>query len=127
LRGPDDELVVDGLTRLRDGDDPDAGITQERAVGGGDFASARIPGIQVTQLDAQDRALQAIHPAVPPDDGVLVFLAGPTMVAHLAHSIRQLVVGGDHRPGVTAGPQVLSRVEAEASGVAGGAGPLAAA
>ena len=49
------------------------------------------------------------------------------MVAHLAHSVRQLVVRGDHRTGITAGPQVLSRVEAEASGVAGGAGPLAAA
>ena len=114
----DDELVVHGLTRVGNGNRGHVDITEKRAVGASNLAAPLVPAVQPAELDPQDGALQPIHPAVPADEGMLV-LADPPMIPHLANARRDFGIRRDDGPGIPAGPQVLTGIEAETSGIGG--------
>jgi hypothetical protein len=75
------------------------------------------------QFGSKDRALNCIHPAVSADEFVLVFAASP-VISCLAHSTREVNIGGDKRSGVAARPKAFGRIEAEASNVTNRSRPL---
>src|ERR1700752_2846550 len=68
----------------------------------------------MAQLDAQNSPLNSIHPAVPPNHGVVV-LTNLTMIAKNSNLRIQLGIGTNHRSAFTKGAKVLARVKAETS------------
>ena len=60
------------------------------------------PCVQVFQLDAQNRALNPVHPAIPADH-IMVILARLTVITIHGHAVLQIRVVGDDRAGLTAG------------------------
>src|SRR5512139_2869134 len=55
----------------------------------------------------------------------MVVFAALAMISQHPHGLRKLIVAGHHGAGIAESAQVLSRVEAEASGDAHAAGPSA--
>ena len=84
-------------------------------------APGGVAAVQELELDAKDRALDAVHAAVPAHHRVVVF-AGLAVVPEHADLRGQFrVIGGD-RAGLAEGAEVLAGIEAEAAGHTEGAG-----
>ena len=95
-------------------------------VGVGDAPARGVPAVEVRELDAEDRALHAVHAVVEAVADVVV-LAGLAPVAERAHGLGvRGVVGGD-AAALAGGAEVLAGVEAEGGDVAPGAGAAAVA
>ena len=109
--------MIDGFAPQRDGNRNGARAGQQLFIAGSDLPPPCVPCVQVSKLDPQDCTLQAVHPAVPPDEGMLVLLSGPAVIASLSHAVREIRIRGDDGSGVAACPQVLARVEAETAGL----------
>lgn len=69
---------------------------------------------QMSQFDLQNRGLNAVHPAVPSDHGVMVF-ANLAMIPKNFHSLVQVAVIGNDRARFPEGPKVFPRVKTKAS------------
>ena len=98
----------------------DRAVVQEAVVEGGTGASGLGPALQVPELHAEDRALQALHPIIEPLQVVMVLLLGAPVAEHAEDAV---VFGGarGHGPALAVGAEVLAGVEAEAGEVAEGA------
>ena len=80
-------------------------------------ATRRVPGVEVGQLDPQQRRLQPVQPLVVADHDVLA-LAALAEMAQLPDTSRELSVVGTHRAPVAERAEVLARVERERRRVA---------
>src|SRR5262245_23385073 len=80
-------------------------------------AAGGVPALDVLELDGEDGCLDRVESAVEPDLEVLVATLS-SVGPQAAHPRRQRIVPGDHQPGVSDGPEVLGRVEAQTGEVA---------
>jgi len=71
-RHPDRVAVEDVAPAARDLRRDDVATGEELVVPGGDRLPARVPFIQVAELDAEDRGLDLVEPRVVADDRVVV-------------------------------------------------------
>src|SRR5690242_2921069 len=76
-----------------------------------------ISSFETPQFDAQNGCLDAVHPAVPPDHGVVI-LADLTMVPKRPDLFLQPGVISYHRTSLAECAKILSGVKAETSGLA---------
>jgi hypothetical protein len=108
----DDEQVVDvpALFIARRRRDRQAG--EMLPIGVGKVAPARVPGIQMGELDSQDRSLDGVKPVVQGQRDVLV-LDPLTVIAKLTHGAVHLARVGDQHAAIAEGAQILGGVEAE--------------
>src|SRR6185503_16027908 len=115
-RRSDDVEVIDRVARrgfVGKGDRP--GLAQrreQRVVALGGRAPLRGPRIQVAKLDAEERGLQRIEPAVVAFELMVVLLRLSVVTDH-ADVFRDGFIVGGHRTRFTAGAEVLARVKAE--------------
>src|ERR1700694_1523675 len=90
----------------------------------GEKLPARIPLVEMRQLDTQDRRLDRVEPTVERQVDVLI-LHTRTVVAQDAHAFGHLFGLGDEDPAVPVGAEGLRRVKAEGGTDAEAAGPPA--
>ena len=81
------------------------------------------PGLQVGKLDLEDGCLQGIQPAVEAGELMPVSLLRAMQADHAAPS-GQIGIVGQQRSPVSAGAQMLGRIEAETTDIAQGPGAL---
>src|SRR2546421_12523513 len=86
-------------------------------------AAARVPGVEITQLDSQHRRLHGIETRVVADLGVYVF-RGLTVVTQAAQARGELRVVGSQGAAVAERAEILGRIKAEAADRANTAGSL---
>ena len=79
-------------------------------------APQRVSTFKVLKFDAEDSSLDTIHPAVPSDHGVVIF-ADLTVISKNADFFLQFKVVCHDRAGFAKRAQILTGIEAEASGV----------
>ena len=72
---------------------------------------------KVPQFDAQNRSLYSVHPGVPADHRVVIF-ANLSVVPKDPYLLLQLMVAGHNCTRLSECAEILSGVEAEATGVA---------
>src|SRR5678816_1955227 len=72
------------------------------------------PCREMLELDAQDRSLEAIHPTIPADYRVIVFLCLAVIAEH-SHLVFQFKIVGNACPRLAASPQVFARIQAKTS------------
>ena len=89
------------------------------------LARASVHGFEMAQLDAQDRALDAVHAVVEALQDVVVALFLAPVAQHADRSWHVLVVVGDDDAALAVGAEVLAGIEAEAAGHADAAGAAA--
>jgi hypothetical protein len=102
-------------------DDRSCGVGEELIVSQGELPPLLVPLCQVAKLHAQEPRLDGVEPAVVALEIVEILRRLPVVAQHLATPRHRVVIGGD-RPRLAAGPQILSRIEAECRGTAQGAG-----
>ncbi len=90
---------------------------QRRGIGGGVRGPLCVPPSEVRQLRAQDRGLKSVEPRIEALHHMVILPLLPE-VAQKAQALGQIGSSGDHHPAVAGCPEVLGRVEAEASRVA---------
>ena len=87
----------------------DIAYTAQKFVVASSNRTARLrPSLQMRQLDVQNRALQAVHPAV---DAFHHMLALAAVTSERRHPIGQSLVIGHGAAGIAVSSQVLSRIE----------------
>ena len=105
---------------VRSGLDQSGGM-KECVIAPGDGAAGMIPAVDVLELDAENRALEAVHAGVPADFVVVVAAAHAVLAQHPG-TLGQLVgVGCDHA-GVARRAQILGGIKAEGGRIAEAAG-----
>lgn len=87
-------------------------------------ASQLIASLQIAQLNPQNRALNAIHAAVPADYRVMIFPSLPMIPKHTDLGLQLVVVSHD-RASLAESSQVFARVEAKTTCVPEGSCPSA--
>lgn len=124
LRVQDDVEVPDVATAGRLGRQPQRQAREPLPVAGGQPATRLGPGLEVLQLDAQDRALEGIHPVVESD---LIVMIPPLLgvVPQRPQPGGDPVIVRDDRPALAARPEVLAGIKAEATAEPEGTGPPA--
>ena len=90
-------------------------LGQMLVVNPGVGSSCLVASSQVLQFHAKGGALNSIHPRVPTNQGMVVFLCLPMVPQHLDFNPQFLVVG-DHRSCFPEGAQVLAGIKTEATG-----------
>src|SRR5687767_6360929 len=73
------------------------------------------------QLDAQNRALETVHPTIPADDSMVILLC-LAMIAKSGHASPEFWVVGDASTGFAASTEVLSGIKAKTTDVTDGTG-----
>src|ERR1700694_5778732 len=94
---------------------------QEMVVGGGQFAAALVPLLDMAPLDAENCALGGAHAGVPANL-LMVVAAGRAVITQALHMLARLKVRGGCGSGVAKCAEVLGRVKAEGGGTAKGSG-----
>ena len=74
------------------------------------------------QFCREHRRLDAVHPAVTPDEGVPI-LGRLTMIGDEARTIGRVRVIGDDRSGITVCPEILAWIKTKGRNIAECAGP----
>src|SRR5262245_6109252 len=85
-------------------------------------ATKLISSLQVAQFDAQDGALDSIHPTIPSDHSMVIFADLPVVSQDPDFLVQLRIVGYDSA-GFTEGSEVFPRIKAETSGVTQRADP----
>src|SRR5207253_9329785 len=105
-------VVVIDVVRAGELDGPDQTAPDRRPVAGRVRATLVVPGVQVAELDPEDRRLDLVEAAVEAD--LVVQVAAPAAVrAQHAQPLADRGVGRRHHAAVAGAAQVLGRVEAE--------------
>ena len=71
---------------------------------------------EVAQLHSENGRLNAIHPCVPANHGVVIFL-DLAVISQDANFLLQIGVIGNHRAGLSECAEILPRIEAKAAHV----------
>src|SRR5690349_18279637 len=109
--------VVDVAASRHDPRDPESRRAKKGIVVCGMPAPRTGPRVEMSELHAQDGALQALHPVIESlDDVVITPLLAP--VSQDSERVRVLGAVGRDEPGFAIRSKILARVEAEASEVA---------
>lgn len=92
-------------------------------IASGDLPPPRIVIVEFTQLQSENRSLDAVHAAVPPYDGVMIL---PTLavVEEHPHFPSELGVACRNRSRLPEGPQILTRIKTKAARIAETSRPL---
>src|SRR3954470_6944436 len=86
--------------------------TEQGVVAGGDGAAACVAGVEIGELNAQDRGLYFVEPGIHAGAFADVSVA-PAVFAQGAGGFGQFRIIGDESAPVAEGAEILSGVEAE--------------